>query len=1124
VNKQIIFIALIALFNNILISNNVFAQADTHRAYCKDGKWGFIDIDGNPVVQCIYDDADRYYYWGRAAVKNEGKWSIIDERGKELIPFKYDNIFHFQSKMARVELDGKYGYIDLDGKEVVPCEYQYARDFSYFRAAVMKDGKWGFVDNYGNKITEIKYDNVYSFVNSIALVCKQGKWGYINTKGEEFISCRFDKAQEFMGETAIVELDGKTGKIDKNGTFLIKPDYEHFTDFDHNGYAGVKNNGKWGLINRDGKQVLPCKYDDYFIYYSGDIWVMLDDKWGLADSLGNEITEIKYDAPSYFGNNKTTQVVSGGKKGIISKKGEILPADYDDIRSFPGYYILISDGKAGLADMSGNILLPCKFKSINSTHNDNLAVNKGDTCLIVSQDGSWNPDWDIDDYYGLYSLKKQEIIVPPFQVDIKCTGAGIFVKDIEKWGLYRGGRTEYIYDYVNEEYGQNGLYILDMGEQGYTVFDSIGNMVIPIAYDEITFYNDRSLIVKQKDKYGFVNTDRRITTRIEATEIRKEFYSVDKQDNMELYYATAINEEGKIAVVSPDCEITGYIYDEVIPDKWHNDHLAVKRSELWGFVRISEARETINCEYLSVQRFHNHYIANGLFSLVSKGSGSYLIDTLGRRFYEESYIYKKNGLYGIAAEMDEEPADVLPAKYKKLYRVSTDNDLEYDLYIAKQDGKYGVVNSSDDILIPFKYNKIVPIETYSEAGALYLLVKENKKFGLYNHNAELIIPVENDDLTIDNYFIEYEIDIFIANQNKRYGIYNRFGKQLIPFEYDDFKLCELDGFVDNKNDFGILAKNNNIFALYSLDGTELLPCEYDFNKKKYYEYNLTAFGEIIKNGKYGFIDDEFNIFIPCTYENAKYFSYGIAAVMKGDKWGYINKNNEMIISPKYEDAGNFKKNGYASVKYNKKWGIINSCGEEKGEFIYDDEIFFKKDDHAVVKKRKKFGCIDTNGIEFIRCRFDYMSVFNNGFAQAKIKDSYGFINRDDSVVVDFNYDDVSDFQSVFIITDVETGEGELVFLARVKMNDKLGVINEKGKRVTDIVYDHIYEFTDDEEYYSNGYARVSRDDKYGMIDHTGKLVIPCKYDWLEKLREGKVKFKLDKKEGEVDLEGNEMFY
>ncbi len=48
----------------------------------KDNQYGYIDKDGNVVVEYIYDDATEQNAYGYAAVKKDGKWGAINNKGE----------------------------------------------------------------------------------------------------------------------------------------------------------------------------------------------------------------------------------------------------------------------------------------------------------------------------------------------------------------------------------------------------------------------------------------------------------------------------------------------------------------------------------------------------------------------------------------------------------------------------------------------------------------------------------------------------------------------------------------------------------------------------------------------------------------------------------------------------------------------------------------------------------------------------------------------------------------------------------------------------------------------------------------------------------------------------------
>ena len=46
-----------------------------------EGKYGFVDKDGNVVIDYQYDDVTEQNNYGYAGIKKDGKWGSIDNKG-----------------------------------------------------------------------------------------------------------------------------------------------------------------------------------------------------------------------------------------------------------------------------------------------------------------------------------------------------------------------------------------------------------------------------------------------------------------------------------------------------------------------------------------------------------------------------------------------------------------------------------------------------------------------------------------------------------------------------------------------------------------------------------------------------------------------------------------------------------------------------------------------------------------------------------------------------------------------------------------------------------------------------------------------------------------------------------
>ena len=63
---------------------------------------------------------------------------------------------------------------------------------------------------------------------------------------------------------------------------VVSPKYDIVSRFSE-GMAAVQLNGKWGFIDKTGKEVVPFKYDDAFDFHEGMAKIKLNGKIGFID-------------------------------------------------------------------------------------------------------------------------------------------------------------------------------------------------------------------------------------------------------------------------------------------------------------------------------------------------------------------------------------------------------------------------------------------------------------------------------------------------------------------------------------------------------------------------------------------------------------------------------------------------------------------------------------------------------------------------------------------------------------------------------------------------------------------------------------------------------------------------
>ena len=103
--------------------------------------------------------------------------------------------------------------------------------------------------------------------------CSNIKVEEINvSKDYEYYIRDFSEGMAIVSEGGVIEnfflRDERYGYINEEGKEIIPCIYEEVEDFSE-GLASVKKDGKWGYINKDGKEIIPFIYDSVRSFSEG---------------------------------------------------------------------------------------------------------------------------------------------------------------------------------------------------------------------------------------------------------------------------------------------------------------------------------------------------------------------------------------------------------------------------------------------------------------------------------------------------------------------------------------------------------------------------------------------------------------------------------------------------------------------------------------------------------------------------------------------------------------------------------------------------------------------------------------------------------------------------------------
>ena len=373
------------------------------------------------------------------------------------------------------------------------------------------------------------------------------------------------------------------------------------------------------------------------------------------------------------------------------------------------------------------------------------------------------------------------------------------------------------------------------------------------------------------------------------------------------YKTKIINEKGETFFTNYDITefIINYDKDNVL---WYeNNVIKVQKDGKYGMINF-EGRELLKCEYDSIEALNGvkntFIIKKGNKVGVSDSFGNIIVDVeykeikpMGEDNRKEFIIINDEDKQGVALSNNTIELECL---YEEIKPMSINN-----IYIVKEDGNWKIIDADKTVNITEGFNDVTQI-----AGENFVIL-ENNKYGVINQKGEKLIPAEYDRL-----LYAYG-DVFVAQKDNKYGVINLQNETKIEFEYDELIYrTDSDLFVGTigEEDPQILDKefNQKLTGIISKVDSQ------------------RGYIKIRTNGEYKYYNFKFE-----EKQNTEIFPDNTLFLSKKDgKYGYINKQGEVVVDYIYDDATEQNEYGYVSVNKGGKWGSLDKDGKVVAEPIY----------------------------------------------------------------------------------------------------------------------------------------------------------------------------------------------
>ena len=526
---------------------------------------------------------------------------------------------------------------------------------------------------------------------------------------------------------------------------------------------------------------------------------------------------------------------------IIFINNQVNDKNYEiqKIESF-SYFKLYENGKYGVIDTKGNILVPPNYEFLEIPNPSKPVficyTNYSEKQVEVKNEKNENI---LTSYNSVLPIMfKDALATVPYEKSV------LTYKENEKYGLidYEGKRiTKPIYDSIESLLYKEGCLVVEQNRK-YGVINIRGKQMLEINYDSInadgyyeedTKYKMAGFIVGNKlddgYRYGYIDNNGKTILQTEYNEIQR---VTDIRFENGIYLIAIKN--GQAGVYRNDKQIIKHGYEHIDYNK-QTGLFTVQKNSKYG-VFNKDGNEVLSLDYDSITMSEDNIIA-------IKDEITYYFDKEGKEIVQNSS--------------------------KSYIKISNEN---YVITVSEEN-KYGIENKEGNIILGNEYNYI------EFAYNTYFIVNKNEKIGVFDaYNRDEIISgysvIQKIDgkealqAILDN---TSEIEIYNANMEKVYSM----KEAVLINESDYIKLY-------SKTDRKYFDKKGNLIE----------------NKNLFTRLELYAFEE---NNKWGFKDKMGNVKIDAVYDMVTELnSYGFAGIKQNGKWGVINSLGKIIVEPTYE--------------------------------------------------------------------------------------------------------------------------------------------------------------------------------------------------------------------------------
>lgn len=423
---------------------------------------------------------------------------------------------------------------------------------------LFSNGNWGVVNSYGEAVVEPAF-------GEMIIVPNKAKPVFVCTYEVNYVEGTYKtKVINDKNESLFTNYDEVTviQNYDENNTLWLESNV-----------LRVKKDGKYGLINLDGNEVLACEYDSITALkgIKNSILIKKEGTFGLTNSDGTTIIPTEY--------SEITALTDNSKSGYIVKN---------------------SEGKYGVIKCDGNIALSCIYADIKHVTDNGMYIAKADDgWKVVAEDGTSYLEGKVENA-------------------VSINGGNVITNNNGKYGIFSiDSEAKVPEEYEELSYAFDGYYIAKKDGK-YGVIGLNNETAVEFKYSAMNYNKTTDYIKAQNDNGLFDYITRDLQVKLTAgnenilnngyisvsvnSEEKYYNYKLEEKSNKDVYSGNTLfiaKQNGKYGFVDANGKlIVDYIYEGATEQNAYG-YSAIKKDGKWGAIDqhgnvVVEPKYTLN--------------------------------------------------------------------------------------------------------------------------------------------------------------------------------------------------------------------------------------------------------------------------------------------------------------------------------------------------------------------------------------------------------------------------------------------------------------------------------------------------------------------------------------------------